>query len=144
MCWIRPVYFSCNHEDMNVTPPRPRTPCPHAILRGSVANPIYCGLALCGRRSLRDTDENIYRDGSCARCEEKGLRYGLDKDWDKFVKQNVLKVTTSEMLFYMKQREAIFEDPDTHYWDWDQMHSILLEKCKQDIEAKYSTNGAVD
>ncbi|XXH00109.1 hypothetical protein Hte_006451 [Hypoxylon texense] len=88
-------------------------------------------------------NEIIYRDRPCARCEEKELRRRLDREWDEFVKRNATKVTAPEMLFYMKEREKLFEDKNTHHWDWDQMHSILLEKCKQDIEVKYGTNGVV-
>ncbi|KAI1776254.1 hypothetical protein F4818DRAFT_440620 [Hypoxylon cercidicola] len=141
MCWIRRVYFSCGHEDINVTPPRPIAPCWQAILRGSVANPIRCAPAYCKRRSPNDKDEDIRRDRPCVRCEQKELRESLDKEWGEFVKNNAATTTTSEMLFYMEERDKIFEDVDNHYWDWDQLQGILLEKCKEDIKAKHGSVG---
>ncbi|KAI1761416.1 hypothetical protein GGR53DRAFT_469327 [Hypoxylon sp. FL1150] len=142
MCYIRRIYFSCFHEDMNVTPPRPLTPCNLAIWKGSKSSPFFCISSFYGRRSVRNADENIIRDRPCPQCHEEELRLALDQEWHEFLRKNVKRTTTPDMLFYMEKRDRIFDN--NYYLEWEQLHRNLVKKCLDDIKAKYGPFGDKD
>ncbi|KAI6081150.1 hypothetical protein F4821DRAFT_265222 [Hypoxylon rubiginosum] len=137
MCRARNIYFSCLHEDMNVTPPHPLAPCDEAILRDTGSGPVFCVSSFHGWKSVRDKDEDIIRERPCTRCYIKELREALWKDWVTFINENAQLTTTGDMLFYMEQRDNLFKDPDVHYWNLEQKHRSLVKKCLDDIQAKY-------
>ncbi|KAI0166938.1 hypothetical protein GGR52DRAFT_584795 [Hypoxylon sp. FL1284] len=136
MCLIRRIYFSCKHEDRNVTPPRPMTPCILAHLKGSFESPHYCPLTDPKCVMSKNKEDDIYRDWPCVRCEEKELKRKLDKVWNDFVVENIPKVSVSEMFFYMTERDKIF-DRKIHHRNWEMMQDTLIGICKWDIEEKY-------
>ncbi|OTA98309.1 hypothetical protein M426DRAFT_17540 [Hypoxylon sp. CI-4A] len=123
MCWFRRIYFSCRHEDMNVTPPRPIKPCENALRTGTPQRPKYCHTSGLERTRRNDWANAIVRERPCIPCEQRQIRARLDQDWQSFMRQNLRRLAQVEVTHYEETRRRIF---DNYYLDW------MVEEWRKD------------
>ncbi|KAI1376548.1 hypothetical protein F4677DRAFT_445345 [Hypoxylon crocopeplum] len=134
MCWWRRVFFTCGHEDADVTPPRSVKPCDNAIRTGSIQEPNYCSETGRVRTPRRDSEGAEWRERPCIPCEKRRLREDLDGEWNAFVGESIYILTEPEMTSYIERRDEIFDL--AYYWDWAELHTKFLDTCKEDVENK--------
>ncbi|KAI1473312.1 hypothetical protein K445DRAFT_321991 [Daldinia sp. EC12] len=137
MCWWRRVYFTCRHEDQDVTPPRPIKPCDNAIRTGSADYPNYCSEGSRQKTRRNAWTDAIFRERPCIPCEKREERQRLDQEWNSFMHQTMRTLTVPEVAFYQEQREQIF---DSYYWYWSDMQRDLINSCREDIQMKYGNS----
>ncbi|KAI0139417.1 hypothetical protein F4776DRAFT_616082 [Hypoxylon sp. NC0597] len=135
MCWWRRIYFTCRHEDMDVTPPRPIKPCLFAIWTGSAQQPNYCREGTRERTDRNNWEDAIWHDRPCIMCEKRQLKQHLDENWHSFMRRNFRRLTEPEMTFFQENRDRIFEE--NYYWDWSELHANFIDDVRQDIQTKY-------
>ncbi|KAI1458873.1 hypothetical protein F4805DRAFT_105786 [Annulohypoxylon moriforme] len=132
MCCWRRVYFNCHHEDANVTPPRAVKPCPWAILRGSLACPVYClpeGRDFTLQYNFQDA---VIRDRPCLPCQELQLRRRLDEEWHSFSRANLWKSSDKAMTEYIMSRQEMFNN--NHFEYWEELQRAFIDSCRRDVE----------
>ncbi|KAI1206935.1 uncharacterized protein F4807DRAFT_437723 [Annulohypoxylon truncatum] len=134
MCLWRRVYFSCRHEDANVTPPRPVKPCPWAILRGSLAFPVYCPAEKRGLSVRFNFQDAVIRDRPCIPCQEMQLKRRLDEEWHAFSREFLWKSSEKEMVCYVTSRQEMFTN--NHFEFWEELQALFIDKCKYEMRDK--------
>ncbi|KAI1450095.1 hypothetical protein F5Y02DRAFT_172484 [Annulohypoxylon stygium] len=134
MCMWRRVYFSCQHEDGNVTPPRAIKPCPWAILRGSVLNPLYCPE---GKRALSvpfNFQDAVVRDHPCIPCQEMQVKKRLDEEWHAYAREHLWKASDREMVGYVTARQEMFAA--NHFTFWPELQTLFMTRARQEMKDK--------
>ncbi|KAI1075899.1 hypothetical protein F5B20DRAFT_594685 [Whalleya microplaca] len=131
MCWLRRVYFSCKHEDKDVTPPRSIKRCEKAASKN-----FYCADYHMRRTKRGAKEDAIIRDWPCENCKTKQLRDELDKKWEEVLDFLMdLSVDEVEIELYEDERDEMFSTFDDR--DWDVQHGAFIEACLETIRERY-------
>ncbi|KAI0009616.1 hypothetical protein F4779DRAFT_640339 [Xylariaceae sp. FL0662B] len=115
MCWRRRGYYSCSHENHNITPPYPIKFCQRAEPRGHRGRCRPCGpidtLPLTPQNDLIEAE--LY-SGLCERCTLLGE---VNVQWERvrlFCHQNSFPL--GRIAAFEARREIIITSPNMYEW----------------------------
>ncbi|KAI0007703.1 hypothetical protein F4779DRAFT_619303 [Xylariaceae sp. FL0662B] len=129
MCKIRRVYFSCGHEDTDVTPPGSILACENAVATGN-----YCPEESMGRTAHNAWYDAVRRDRPCIPCERRQIREQLDRQWRQFVRDMRADFAPpTGIAYYQEQRRRMIDS--AYYLDWEMLQDRLIRHYQESSQA---------